>query len=67
MINMIALERSRDTDCPGAKLPTVWAKIKKQFGLDDDVAVMNITDDLFKIKLHKCLDTKNLFYDITSI
>ncbi len=42
-------------------------KIKEWFGLDDDVAVMDMENDLCKIKLHKKKDPKDLLDDIAAV
>ncbi len=67
MINMIALECSRDRDWQSGKFPTVWAKIKERFGPYDGVAGMDMEDDLRKIKLHKKKDPKDLLDDIAAV
>ena len=67
MIIMIALECSRDKDWRSGKLRTVWAKIKERFGPDDNVAVMDMEDDLRKIKLHKKKDPKDLLDNIAAV
>ena len=67
MINMIALECSHDVHWPSGKFPTVWTKIKERFGPDDDMAVMDMEDDLHKIKLHKKNDPKDLLDDIAAV
>ena len=67
MINMIVLEQSRGTEWPSGKFPTVWAKIKEWFGPNDDVAVMDMEDELCKIKLHNKKDPKNLLNDIAAV
>ncbi len=66
MINVIALKHLCDTDWPSGKFPTVWAQIKKQFGPDDDMTVVDMDDDLCKIKFHKQKDPKNLLDDIAA-
>ena len=42
-------------------------KIKEWFGPDDNVAVMDMEDDLQKIKLHKKKDPKILLDDIAAV
>ncbi len=65
MINMIALECSSDRSFPSGKFPTVWEKIKKRFGPDDNAAIMDMYDNLCKIKLNKRKDPKTPLDDIT--
>ncbi len=67
MINMIALQRNRDSNWPSGKFPTVWNKIKKHFGPDDNVAIMDMDEDLLKIKLNKWKYPKTLLDDIAAV
>ena len=53
MLNMIQLEKARDTDWPSGKFPVISAKIKARLAPDDDVAEMDMEDDLRKIKCAK--------------
>ncbi len=67
MINMIALEQNRYLDWQSGKFPMLWKKIKKRFSPDDDVVMMDMDDDLCKIKLHQYKDPKNLLDDIAVV
>ena len=67
MINMIALERNWNTDWPSGKFPMVWKKIKKPFGPDDNVAIMDMDEDLFMFKLNREKDPKTLLDDTSAV
>ena len=67
MINMIALECNPNMDFPSRKFPTLWKKIKKRFGTDDNVVIMDMDQDLCKIKLNEQEDPKTLLDDIAVV
>ncbi len=56
MINIIALELIRNPDWPNGEFPVVLKKIKRQFGLDDDMVVIYMNEYLHKIKINKQKD-----------
>ncbi len=46
MLNMIMLEKKRDADWPTIKHSEVYKKIRKRLAPDDEVAEMDMEDDL---------------------
>ncbi len=67
MLIMIMLEKKRDPDWPTGKHSEVYKKIKKRFVPDDEMAEMDMEDNLRKIKLQKTRDPKKLLDDIAAV
>ena len=67
MLNMISLEKKRDVDWPAGKFPVIYNKIKTRFAPDDDVAEMDMEDDLRRIKCAKQRDPKKILTDIAAV
>ncbi len=67
MINMIILEKKQDPNWSTGKHQVICEKIKACFALDDEVADMNVEEDLRKIKLSKIRNPKKLLDNIAAI
>ena len=67
MLNTISLEKKRDVDRPNEKFPVVYNKIKTRFAPDDDVAEMDMEDDIRKIKCAKQRDPKKILNGIAAV
>ena len=67
MLNMIMLEKKRDANWPTGKHSVVYEKIKARFAPNDEVAEMDMEDNLRKIKLPKTWDPKKLQDNIVEV
>ncbi len=67
MLNMMLLGKKRDLEWPSGKFPTICNKIKKEFAPDNDVAEMDMEDNLWKIKCTKTGGPKKILNDIATI
>ena len=67
MLNMISLEKHQDTDWPSGKFTNIYKLTKERFAPDDDVAEMDMEDDLRKIKCARTRDPKKILDNIVAI
>lgn len=67
LMNMVMLEKKRDSDWPSGKFPPVYKEIKDLFAPDDDIAEMERDEELSKIGLEKKKDPKKLLEEIAAI
>ena len=67
MLNMISLEKHQDTDWPSGKFTNIYKLTKERFAPDDDVAEMDMEDDLRKIKCARTCDPKKILDNSVAI
>ncbi len=67
VITMITFGRYWDLDWPIGKYPMLWEEVKNLLRLDDNVAMMNMDQDLCKFKLMNKKDPKILLDNIVMI
>ena len=67
LMRMVFLEKKRDAAWPSGKFSLLYREINELFAPEDDVAEMEMEDEMSKLKLDKKKDPKTLLEDMAAI